>query len=125
MASDQGSNERKVAYDVDVGSLEGQGATPEVHTTLHRKLKNRHVAMIRYFPQLGSIPWLTFASSIGGVIGTGLFLGTATSLMNGGPVGILLGYIFIGTICFATMVSSCPHQFQTHIVSSLITALSG
>lgn len=48
MASDQGSNEKKRAYDSDVRSLEGQVASPEVHTTLHRKLKNRHVAMIRY-----------------------------------------------------------------------------
>jgi yeast amino acid transporter len=41
---------------------------------LHRQLKNRHIAMI----------------SIGGVIGTGLFLGTASSLASGGPVGLLL-----------------------------------
>ncbi|KAG7450323.1 amino acid permease [Guyanagaster necrorhizus] len=57
--------------------------------TLVRQLKNRHIAMI----------------SIGGVIGTGLFLGTATSLMNGGPVGLLLGYITVGTICWSVMVS--------------------
>ncbi|KAF5382970.1 hypothetical protein D9757_006361 [Collybiopsis confluens] len=62
--------------------MEGEG-------TLHRQLKNRHIAMI----------------SIGGVIGTGLFLGTATSLANGGPVGLLLGYITVGTVCWATMVS--------------------
>ncbi|KAI9567934.1 amino acid permease [Boletus coccyginus] len=89
MASDAGSNEKKHAYDPDVKFVEGQVAPPQVHTALHRKLKNRHVAMI----------------SIGGVIGTGLFLGSATSLMNGGPLGILLGYLFIGTICFATMLS--------------------
>ncbi|KZV62415.1 amino acid permease [Peniophora sp. CONT] len=58
-------------------------------TALKRQLKNRHVAMI----------------SIGGVIGTGLFLSTATSLANGGPVGLLLGYIVVGTICYATMIS--------------------
>ncbi|PFH54652.1 hypothetical protein AMATHDRAFT_134256 [Amanita thiersii Skay4041] len=56
---------------------------------LERQLKNRHIAMI----------------SIGGVIGTGLFLGTATSLRNGGPVGLLLGYIFMGTICYSVMIS--------------------
>jgi amino acid transporter len=56
---------------------------------LKRQLKNRHVAMI----------------SIGGVIGTGLFLGTATSLMNGGPVGLLLGYMTVGTICYSVMIS--------------------
>jgi yeast amino acid transporter len=39
--------------------------------------------------------------SIGGVIGTGLFLGTAGSLANGGPVGLLLGYVVVGTICFS------------------------
>ena len=27
--------------------------------------------------------------------------------MNGGPLGVLLVYLFVGTICVATMVSSC------------------
>lgn len=44
-------------------------------------------------------------TSIGGVIGTGLFLGTATSLQNGGPIGLLLGYSIVGTITYAVMVS--------------------
>ncbi|PCH35836.1 amino acid permease [Wolfiporia cocos MD-104 SS10] len=56
---------------------------------LQRRMKNRHIAMI----------------SIGGVIGTGLFLGTATSLSNGGPVGLLLGYMTIGSLCYCTMIS--------------------
>ncbi|PPQ89594.1 hypothetical protein CVT25_012339 [Psilocybe cyanescens] len=56
---------------------------------LVRQLKNRHIAMI----------------SIGGVIGTGLFLGTAGSLANGGPVGLLLGYTTMGSICFCVMLS--------------------
>ncbi|KZT68767.1 hypothetical protein DAEQUDRAFT_727412 [Daedalea quercina L-15889] len=56
---------------------------------LKRQLKNRHVAMI----------------SIGGVIGTGLFLGTANSLSSGGPVGLLLGYTMVGTICYSVMIS--------------------
>ncbi|KAF8552180.1 amino acid permease [Imleria badia] len=43
--------------------------------------------------------------SIGGVIGTGLFLGTASALMNGGPVGMLLGYIFVGTICYSVVIT--------------------
>jgi amino acid transporter len=54
---------------------------------LHHALKPRHVAMI----------------SIGGVIGTGLFLGTANSLANGGPVGLWLGYIVMGSVCFSVM----------------------
>ncbi|KAI9567929.1 amino acid permease [Boletus coccyginus] len=77
MPSDQSSTERQ--------SVEGF----EVHTALKRKLKNRHVTMI----------------SIGGLMGTGLFFGTETSLKSGGPLGILMGYVFMGTICFATMVS--------------------
>ncbi|KAH9937630.1 uncharacterized protein B0H18DRAFT_971503 [Fomitopsis serialis] len=55
---------------------------------LKRQLKNRHIAMI----------------SIGGVIGTGLFLGTAKSLSQGGPIGLLLGYVVVGTICYSVMV---------------------
>lgn len=56
---------------------------------LKRQLKPRHLAMI----------------SIGGVIGTGLFLGTAGALKNGGPVGLLLGYTIMGSICLAVMLS--------------------
>lgn len=43
--------------------------------------------------------------SIGGVIGTGLFLGSGSALMNGGPLGLLLGYIFIGSICYCVMIT--------------------
>ncbi|KAJ6627518.1 amino acid permease/ SLC12A domain-containing protein [Mycena sp. CBHHK59/15] len=56
---------------------------------LVRQLKNRHIAMI----------------SIGGVIGTGLFLGTATALRHGGPIGLLLGYLAVGTITYSVMIS--------------------
>ncbi|KAI0274681.1 amino acid permease [Gloeopeniophorella convolvens] len=59
------------------------------HQTLKRQLKNRHVAMI----------------SIGGVIGTGLFLSSANALRHGGPVGLLLGYTVVGSICYSVMVS--------------------
>src|SRR5258708_28808740 len=89
----------------DAESLDGPAV---LHGDAHlvRQLKNRHIAMI----------------SIGGVIGTGwyspsyachlitpargLFLGTATSLQNGGPVGLLLGYMTVGTICYSVMVST-------------------
>lgn len=56
---------------------------------LKRQLKNRHIAMI----------------SIGGVIGTGLFVGTATSYQNGGPLGLWLGYSIMGSIVFGVMVT--------------------
>ncbi|KIJ15769.1 amino acid-polyamine-Organocation superfamily protein [Paxillus involutus ATCC 200175] len=94
MASDESTNvEKKLPYNVDARSIEAGeeplAVPPASNIALSRKLKNRHVAMI----------------SIGGVIGTGLFLGTATSLQNGGPIGLLLGYIFIGTICYTTMLT--------------------
>ncbi|KAF8807642.1 amino acid permease [Phlegmacium glaucopus] len=72
----------------ETGSLRGSDRFAG-ENKLVRQLKNRHVAMI----------------SIGGVIGTGLFLGTATALKNGGPIGLLLGYITMGTICYSVMVS--------------------
>ncbi|KAF8167918.1 amino acid permease [Crassisporium funariophilum] len=72
----------------DAESLRIDDRTAGEHK-LVRQLKNRHIAMI----------------SIGGVIGTGLFLGTATALRNGGPVGLLLGYITMGSICYSVMVS--------------------
>ncbi|KAJ7141220.1 amino acid permease/ SLC12A domain-containing protein [Mycena epipterygia] len=56
---------------------------------LVRQLKNRHIAMI----------------SIGGVIGTGLFLGTANALRHGGPIGLLLGYLAVGSITYSVMIS--------------------
>jgi amino acid permease len=59
---------------------------------LKRQLKPRHLAMI----SIGkSFAWsrLSLLNSLtGGVIGTGLFLGTASSLKNGVPAGLLLGY---------------------------------
>ncbi|KAM0755400.1 amino acid transporter [Meredithblackwellia eburnea MCA 4105] len=56
---------------------------------LQRQLKNRHIAMI----------------SIGGVIGTGLFLGSANALRHGGPAGLLMGYGVMGSIVFCIMIS--------------------
>ena len=104
MASDRDRNERGLAYNANVRS---QAKSPKIHTALVRKLKSRHVSMIRSISLRACVlpPWLTRAFSIGGVIGTGLFFGTATTLNDAGPLGIFLVYMFIGTICFATMVS--------------------
>jgi len=81
------TNAEKYPRSADSSDVVAFDGPPE--RKLSRSLKNRHIAMI----------------SIGGVIGTGLFLSTATSLMNGGPVGLLLGYAVVGTICFSVMVS--------------------
>jgi amino acid transporter len=43
--------------------------------------------------------------AIGGVVGTGLFLGTGTDLENGGPAGLLLGYCIMASLLYSVMVS--------------------
>ncbi|KAF8334137.1 amino acid permease [Cantharellus anzutake] len=72
----------------------GPDGASHVQGHLKRQLKSRHIAMIRMYLR-----------SIGGVIGTGLFLGTGTALSHGGPVGLLLGYSIMGSICYSTMIS--------------------
>jgi AAT family amino acid transporter len=76
-------------YDVDekvAGDLPPAAPTDD---TLARKLSARQVQMI----------------AIGGTIGTGLFLGTGTSLSRGGPGSMLLSYSIVGFIVFITMLS--------------------
>lgn len=43
--------------------------------------------------------------AIAGTIGTGLFLGSGASLVNGGPVGFFLGYTIVG--CLVGMMMYC------------------
>ncbi|GBE86317.1 Dicarboxylic amino acid permease [Sparassis crispa] len=78
-----------IQVDAASSDLESSEGPAPLNGGLKRQLKNRHVAMI----------------SIGGVIGTGLFLGTANALVAGGPVGLLLGYATVGTICYSVMIS--------------------
>lgn len=55
------------------------------NTQVKRGLKTRHVSMI----------------AIGGTIGTGLFITTKSALANAGPVGALISYIFMATVCYS------------------------
>lgn len=67
---------------------------------LRRNLKKRHLLMM----------------SLGGTIGTGLFIGIAEPLYSVGPAGTLLAYLLAGAIMLATMMClgelSCafPHS---------------
>lgn len=50
--------------------------------------------------------------AIGGVIGTGLFVGTANNLKNGGPGGLLFGYLIMASLLFSVMVALCEMVTQ-------------
>ncbi|MBM7645429.1 lysine-specific permease [Scopulibacillus daqui] len=64
--------------------------TPSASSTeLKRGLKARHLTMI----------------SLGGSIGTGLFLGSGTAIHTAGPGGALLAYILIGVMVYFIMTS--------------------
>ncbi|BCS17019.1 hypothetical protein ALUC_81226A [Aspergillus luchuensis] len=57
----------------------------ERYKVTQRGLKNRHVQLM----------------ALGGTIGTGLFVGSGQALHIGGPLSLLLGYIFISILVFA------------------------
>ncbi|KAH7926886.1 dicarboxylic amino acid permease [Leucogyrophana mollusca] len=62
---------------------------PVKELSLHRGLKARQISMI----------------TLGGSLGTGLILGSATALERGGPLGLFFGYSFMGLICYLVMIS--------------------
>lgn len=70
------------------------------------KLPSRVICEIQPSPTIHCRP-LTVNSqmiAIGGVIGTGLFLGTGSDLENGGPAGLLLGYCIMASLLYSVMV---------------------
>ncbi|TFK76493.1 dicarbixylic amino acid permease [Pluteus cervinus] len=62
---------------------------PPADNTLHRGLKARQISMI----------------ALGGAVGTGLIIGSGTALRRGGPLGLLLGYSYVGFVCYLVMVA--------------------
>jgi len=97
----------KTLYDTEGGGYPGHGpvrgeTTADPNTVfpgdldahspdgiVQRRLKARHVQMI----------------AIGGTIGTGLFLGSGAALHAGGPVGLILGYVIMGTVMYSMIVA--------------------
>jgi amino acid transporter len=65
----------------DVYTTEDHGADSQ----LHRNLSTRHITMI----------------ALGSSIGMGLWLGSGTSLRNGGPAGIFIGYLLSGSMIWS------------------------
>ncbi|KAJ3506059.1 hypothetical protein NLJ89_g7085 [Agrocybe chaxingu] len=107
MASEKDQVSKTVSSDTE--SLRGPENDPSTgENKLVRQLKNRHIAMISIGGVIGTGAWPPrfFLSAFQElIVPQGLFLGTATSLQNGGPVGLLLGYITMGTICYTVMIS--------------------
>ncbi|GEC88861.1 amino acid permease [Brevibacillus brevis] len=60
----------------------------EQHNQLKRTMNSRHLFMI----------------SLGGVIGTGLFLGSGYTISQAGPVGAIISYLVGGFIMYLTML---------------------
>ncbi|MBF8793298.1 amino acid permease [Pseudomonas monteilii] len=63
-------------------------ATDRKGIQLTRALKSRHIFML----------------SLGGVIGTGLFMGSGVTINQGGPVGAILAYLVAGLLMYLVMV---------------------
>lgn len=97
-----------------------------VNPPLKRQLKNRHIAMIRFVLLINATinNSLLVLCSIGGVIGTGLFLGTANALRHGGPIGLLLGYLIVGSITYAVMVCDNDACIFYYLLTSSLVDLS-
>ncbi|KAJ6486513.1 amino acid permease/ SLC12A domain-containing protein [Mycena vitilis] len=71
--------ENRLKVDVKTGLYDG----------LQRNMKQRHIQMI----------------ALTGTLGTGLFLGSGKAIAFAGPVGALLAYIHVGTICYCMLMS--------------------
>ena len=63
---------------------------PDEAEVLHRELKSRHASML----------------ALGGAIGTGLIIASGGGLAQAGPVGLLIAFVFVGSLCFAMLAVS-------------------
>lgn len=72
-------------------------AIKTARTPFQRKLRNRHLQMI----------------AIGGAIGSGLFIGSGSSLSTAGPAGMLIGYFISATfiICITCGLAELAVEF--------------
>lgn len=68
--------------------------TPKDDTGLERKMESRHLTMV----------------SLGGVIGTGLFVSSGYTIHQAGPLGAILAYAAGSLLVYCVMVrwASCP-----------------
>ncbi|MDM5197336.1 amino acid permease [Fictibacillus enclensis] len=82
-----------------------KNSTPAASGELQRKLKSRHLTMI----------------SLGGTIGTGLFLASGGSIHTAGPGGTLLSFVVIGIMVFFLMTSLAEMASYMPVAGSFST----
>lgn len=120
-----GSGSKEVEKELTAKSFENDfenspGVGEVKFTEVKRELKPRQVSMI----------------ALGGTIGTGLFIGTATPLSLAGPVNALVLYLFMGSLVYcltqslAEMATFLPitgsfAQFNTRFLSPALGAANG
>ncbi|KIV85473.1 hypothetical protein PV11_01165 [Exophiala sideris] len=80
--------EKRIHDDAGYGDPEGgETVATGQQNVLHRNLKGRHMQMI----------------AIGGAIGAGLFVGSASAFQTGGPGSVLLGFMLVGLMVYLMM----------------------
>lgn len=89
-----------------VRDLETAEQTPNSeHTGLQRKMETRHLMMI----------------SLGGVIGTGLFLSSGYTIHQAGPIGTILAYgigalnVYMVMLCLGELATAMPQTGSFHV----------
>lgn len=87
-AKDNGSDPERDSSPGEIAPYTGRVDEKE-YGHVRRGLKSRHVQFI----------------AIGGIIGTGLFVGSGAALVRAGPLSILLAYSIVGTVIYSLILA--------------------
>ncbi|WWC88924.1 uncharacterized protein L201_003839 [Kwoniella dendrophila CBS 6074] len=88
MPFEQLSEKKDLPGDTYDGAVGGEDIQPREEETI-RALKSRQISMI----------------AIGGAIGTGLVIGSGTSIARSGPGSVFVAYCIMGVVCFAVLLA--------------------
>jgi hypothetical protein len=81
-----------------------------VYVSLHSLVIIRFAVCATYFGSRELRCIMYNSHQIAGVIGTGLFLGLGQLLAITGPLGVLLVFLLVGSVAFASVLSSVPNS---------------